>query len=32
MERDKNNLSEINTFEGYDSNGKPIFGVIYLNK
>lgn len=29
---DKNNLSEINTFEGYDSNGNPIFSVIYLTK
>jgi len=29
---DKNNLSEINTFEGCDSNDNPIFSVIYLTK
>lgn len=30
MKRDKNNLEEINTFGGYDQDGRPIFGVIYL--
>jgi hypothetical protein len=28
---DKNNLDEINTFEGYDSSGSPVFSVVYLN-
>jgi hypothetical protein len=32
MKMDKNNLSEINTFEGYSSIGKSIFGVKYINK
>lgn len=28
--RDKNEITEVNTFEGYDNNGIPIFSVIYI--
>jgi hypothetical protein len=32
MKTDKNKLTEINTFHGYNNDGKPLFGVKYLLK